>query len=937
MPTVRPPRPAPPNSPVIPHYKSSPSKAARSRAGSLSVTASPDPGPSGSSVPTPDWIGGGRKFEVVEDQLELEGFVIYAVEKCPQSSLSQTEAQSEWDLALRYLKKDGARPKETEKGVIMVTSLASFPSDFTIVQIPGGNFLEVREQLYTNIDLLRMGCSGRSALTLEEPSDTTKDRFISMYHVLDKATTRMSEAFRTTVLELVTLVQTALAMFNLFEMCPEERNGLLCDITCEGVRRWVSQIAEPVLKLDVLERAADPNIVAALLSLVCIVRNKLHVLGFIVPKDPFVEPQAFLEAVAAFQTHKSHGHSHVHSLSISQSVQSSVSSQPNPSILKDSRATSPSNTTAVYLSAYLIKAINIVYDKKTKQSEPYKVHRVLKNKLDDLATDLRSGAGADTENTGSNAASSSNPITDINTFVQVVASGSKDAPPSLRYLWTGRPGLTATKRNEKEVPWSEGEREDHADRDAGGRDKEGNGAKDADMRSTDDEGDGKLWAGKVARKLEGWSALTRAKKLSVDFGHLGKVLLPSDSPTCDDRGGQSGPSILVSKEQDDGDVLSSGQVSPSSDYAHMQGLGSMLTPQRSAGDVSDYDRRVSEFDQRRPPTKPRYQSRIISWSDPFSARGLIDDADGTRVPQVLDGVDEEGNFVINEDTDALRRQRLISSGPRRRRSFDDIAYLDESRLLSVERMRIDVELCGQILVMRRREAHLANVAACLEALTERLSRTNTRLREDHDAARPGLATLMERAVVLQQIEAALSRADALTLETNALRYESDQFLVEDLWHMAMQPRQRVLALREKAFGTGRRRAQGVRGAHGRFNRIQWTLDGRERLVDNLGRTESEADEEDGLAHVGLGLEEEEEEVDAVEHQTLRPTWLLRFFNYWGSKWGPSRRKTAENEDRTSPTREGESDRPESMATGSSPLASSDDTRRRPPASEETRS
>ena len=51
----------------------------------------------------------------------------------------------------------------------MVTSLANFRSDFTIVHIPGGNYLDVREQLYTNINVLRMGCSGRSALTLEEP------------------------------------------------------------------------------------------------------------------------------------------------------------------------------------------------------------------------------------------------------------------------------------------------------------------------------------------------------------------------------------------------------------------------------------------------------------------------------------------------------------------------------------------------------------------------------------------------------------------------------------------------------------------------------------------------------------------------------------------------------------------------------------------------
>lgn len=51
----------------------------------------------------------------------------------------------------------------------MVTSLANFRSDYTIVNVPSGNFLDVREQLYTNVNLLRMGCGGRSALTLEEP------------------------------------------------------------------------------------------------------------------------------------------------------------------------------------------------------------------------------------------------------------------------------------------------------------------------------------------------------------------------------------------------------------------------------------------------------------------------------------------------------------------------------------------------------------------------------------------------------------------------------------------------------------------------------------------------------------------------------------------------------------------------------------------------
>jgi hypothetical protein len=104
----------------------------------------------------------------------------------PSPSLSQKDAQAEWDKALHHLRRDGARPKEvrssspslsfhsnpfqTPHGVLMATSLAHFRSDYTIVHIPGGNYLAIRDQLYTNINLLRMGCSGRTALTLEEPT-----------------------------------------------------------------------------------------------------------------------------------------------------------------------------------------------------------------------------------------------------------------------------------------------------------------------------------------------------------------------------------------------------------------------------------------------------------------------------------------------------------------------------------------------------------------------------------------------------------------------------------------------------------------------------------------------------------------------------------------------------------------------------------------------
>lgn len=319
----------------------------------------------------------------------------------------------------------------------------------------------------------------------------------------------------------------------------------------------------------------------------------------------------------------------------------------------------------------------------------------------------------------------------------------------------------------------------------------------------------------------------------------------------------------------------------------MSKLGSFTSAQRSTGELSDHFKRVAEFDQRRISTRPRAPVRIVSWSDPLSARDFIggDHRGGNdSLKHTVDSpIDDEAEMPVDPLHAETSPRRL---GPRRCKSHSDITALRGAHILPLERMRIDVELCGQLLVMWRRERHLLNIVQCLEALSSSLARTNATLRADHEAARSDRDTLAERASVLQRIEATGTRADALTQETQALAYETAQFLVEDLWHMALQPRRRVLAMREKVFGTGRRLPQGVRGAHGRYNRVQWALGGGELLVDALGRTESEAEEEDDLPHEsGYETDEVEEEVDAVENLSLKPTWLLRLFNYWGSKWG----------------------------------------------------
>ncbi|KAH9831799.1 uncharacterized protein C8Q71DRAFT_861475 [Rhodofomes roseus] len=77
------------------------------------------------------------------------------------------------------------------------------------------------------------------------------------------------------------------------------------------------------------------------------------------------------------------------------------------------------------------------------------------------------------------------------------------------------------------------------------------------------------------------------------------------------------------------------------------------------------------------------------------------------------------------DGAAHHRSSTLPLPPSRRRG-----ERDRDVRAPLKRMRIDVELCGQLLVMYRHEQHLVNVAASLPALRERLLRKNTQLRTD---------------------------------------------------------------------------------------------------------------------------------------------------------------------------------------------------------------
>ena len=174
-----------------------------------------------------------------------------------------------------------------------------------------------------------------------------------------------------------------------------------------------------------------------------------------VPRDPFLEPRGFVNSLTVFHyTSRSNSH-------------------PLPK---------PSSNIA------LIEAIDAAHDR-FKQSESFKVHRVLKSKIGDLTTDLRTtpGQNPSTPNVGT--------TSNLPAFVAVILSGGKDVSSSLRYLWSGR--MLELRILRAGGIGSDGEREEDCE------------TMKLDGRSTDEEHEfpsGIHWSGRVQRKIGSWTS-----------------------------------------------------------------------------------------------------------------------------------------------------------------------------------------------------------------------------------------------------------------------------------------------------------------------------------------------------------------------------------------------------------------------------------------------
>lgn len=197
--------------------------------------------------------------------------------------LSVPTNEEAWSPRLRvYLKaitKYHARKKETPLGTLMVTNLSGFPSALTVIAVPDGDLKKHREDFIVNENLKRMGCSGRTGLSLSTPIGATQAKFMQLYHTSDHI------PLYNAVIELVKLCQVALLMFG--KLAPEYADGLLCDVTEQAVNDWWTELGNEFFNIDPSDGILGPTTVAALLGILMGARNRLNAAGAPVAKDVF--------------------------------------------------------------------------------------------------------------------------------------------------------------------------------------------------------------------------------------------------------------------------------------------------------------------------------------------------------------------------------------------------------------------------------------------------------------------------------------------------------------------------------------------------------------------------------------------------------------------------------------------------------------------------
>ncbi|KZF22069.1 hypothetical protein L228DRAFT_283257 [Xylona heveae TC161] len=255
---------------------------------------------------------------VLQRRQRLEGYELYLVEQwaCSRahptfvittytgdpshsvvvSVLSVPTNEEAWSQRLRvYFKAVSqfhARRKETPLGVLMVTNLSGFPSALTVIPVPEGDTRKYRDDFIVNVDLKRLGCSGRVGLSLTTPSGATQAKFHQLYKTSERI------PIYSAVIEMVKFCQFALVMFG--KLGPEYADGLLCDVTERAVNDWWVEMGSEFYNVEPSDGILGPTTVSGLVGMLMGARNRLNAYGAPVAKDCF-DVQSLKRGIYYFQ------------------------------------------------------------------------------------------------------------------------------------------------------------------------------------------------------------------------------------------------------------------------------------------------------------------------------------------------------------------------------------------------------------------------------------------------------------------------------------------------------------------------------------------------------------------------------------------------------------------------------------------------------------
>ncbi|KAF9959796.1 hypothetical protein BGZ72_008714 [Mortierella alpina] len=214
----------------------------------------------------------------------------------------------------------------------------------------------------------------RGALHIVPYSDAQREKFNQLYKISD------TTDFEDTVIRLVDLVQNSLSIFGLFKL--SDVDGLLCNATEKGLEEFYNTfLSSKFQKFSSPDNVLDPNVLAGMLSKISNIRGKLQHLVNNVPKDPFADPEAFINAVKAFQLKKP-------------------------------------DLKACFLDFKTTEAITAAYQSSF-NPQGLKVHKVLKSKIEDFS--------------GMTAVNLEGETTDLEVFAKHIHTDS------LKQVWRGKP------------------------------------------------------------------------------------------------------------------------------------------------------------------------------------------------------------------------------------------------------------------------------------------------------------------------------------------------------------------------------------------------------------------------------------------------------------------------------------------------------------------